>query len=106
MYTDSKLKPLRDDQQYIHPVTGTKYPPNWNKDNIDGLYRVTETPRPTREDVVVTGFVINDKHEQVWQTRPKTEYELARESEPKPPTLEERLAAVEVELAAVKDSSK
>lgn len=74
MYTNATLQPIYDYQQYIAP-NGTQYPPNYPKSEIQGLFHVTETPRPDDPYLIVTGFIINSDHVQVWQTREKTEEE-------------------------------
>ena len=77
MYTDSTLRVIQDNHAFNHVDTGVKYPKNWKKDSIEGLYKVTETSRPDdTETEVTTGFVINEAHAQVWQTRLKTAEEL------------------------------
>lgn len=79
MYTDSTKQPILDDQWYTHPKTGTKYPPGYPRDLILGLTEVTETPKPDGENIVVSGFTINEDFEQVWEYREKTEEELSAE---------------------------
>ncbi|MFH1158909.1 MAG: hypothetical protein V1721_08575 [Pseudomonadota bacterium] len=78
MYTDSTLQLIYDQQQYVGE-NGTQYPANYPKDEILGLFPVTETPQPTGSFIVVTGFTINAQHVQVWQTRDKTVEELSGE---------------------------
>lgn len=76
MHTDSTLQPIYDNQWYTHPETGTRYPPNYPRNGIDGLHQVTETDPPLG-DVVITGFIINENYEQVWNYRKKTADEIA-----------------------------
>lgn len=76
MYTDSTLKPIYDNEPYVHFSTLIRYPANFPRDLIPALKVVTETVRP--EDTlthVVTGFHITDKFVQVWETRERTQEE-------------------------------
>lgn len=76
MYTDDTLTPISDNAPYIS-ADGTKYPPNFPKSEIPGLYYVTETVKPVdTESEIVTGFIIDEELVQIWQTRPRTEEEL------------------------------
>ena len=75
MYIDSTLKPIPDTASYVHPETGTQYPWNYPKDKIAGLVRVTETASPQGEDIVVTGYTIDENYTQVWTVREKTSEE-------------------------------
>jgi hypothetical protein len=76
MYTDETLTPIADNAPYVS-ADGTKYPPNFPKSEIPGLYQVTETTKPADTDAeIVTGFIIDEELVQVWQTRPRTEEEL------------------------------
>jgi hypothetical protein len=75
MYTDETLVPIMDNAPYVS-ADGTKYPPNFPKSEIPGLYPVTETEKPVDTNAeVVTGFIINEDLVQAWQTRPRTEEE-------------------------------
>lgn len=76
MYTDSTLKAVQNTDQYVAP-NGTQYPANYPKDQIPGLVAVMETAMPTDPTVKVTGYVIDNTHTQVWQTRAFTSDELA-----------------------------
>jgi hypothetical protein len=71
MYTDSTLKPIQDNDQYI-AADGTQYPWNYSKDEIPGLFKVTETPRPSDPQLVVLGYIIDNEHKQFWHTRAMT----------------------------------
>lgn len=76
MYTDETLTPIADNAPYVS-ADGTKYPPNFPKSEIPGLYQVTETAKPENTDTeAVTGFIIDEELVQVWQTRSRTEEEL------------------------------
>ena len=50
------------------------------KNEIQGLFPVTETDAPTTGDIVITGFHIDENHTQVWDYREKTSDELAEET--------------------------
>ncbi len=78
IYTDKNLQPIQEGQTYDSP-NGTRYPHNFPRNEIPGLVIVVETPRPDDPNLVVTGFTINNKHEQVWQTRVKTQSEIDAE---------------------------
>lgn len=80
LYTDSRLRPVYPHQQYVAP-DGTQYPPNYPKDEIPALSLVTEAAQPEDESLVVTGFIINEEKQQVWQTRPKTDKELSADAD-------------------------
>lgn len=75
MFTDKNLLPIHDLASYVDEK-GTKYPGNFPKTKISGLFKVKEVPPPTDSNLVVTGFTINSKYEQVWTTREKTEQEI------------------------------
>lgn len=85
MFTDSNLKIVRDDDQYI-TADGTQYPPDYPKDEIPGLFPVQETPLVTPSGKVMTGFHISPDHVQVWEFRDMTPEELAAQmpTEPEP----------------------
>jgi hypothetical protein len=69
MFTDNTLTPIADDAPYTGS-DGAKYPSNFPKSEIPGLHAVVEAPRPAdTETEVVTGFVIDETHTQVWRTR-------------------------------------
>jgi hypothetical protein len=76
MYTDHTLLPIYDNSPYI-AEGGTQYPGNYPKDQIEGLFKVTETAQPTDPTLVVMGFTIDSTHTQVWTTRAQTESEVA-----------------------------
>jgi hypothetical protein len=77
MYTDHTLKPIDDNAQYTSPgKDGTKYPPNWPKDEIPGLHKVILTDRPDNPGKVVTGFRIDEQFTQVWEERDLTDEEI------------------------------
>lgn len=77
MYTDSTLRVITDSQAFTHINTGAKFPKNFPKNEIGGLFLVTETGRPVNtETEITTGFIIDETHTQVWQTRAKTIEEL------------------------------
>jgi len=76
MYTDSTLRPIYKGQEYTAP-DGTRYPHDYPKNEIAGVFPIIERPRPT--DKIVTGFEINSRYERVWLTRDKTPEELAAE---------------------------
>lgn len=78
MYTDSTLRVIEENQAFTHE-DGRKFPWNYPKSEIAGLYKVTETPRPTDASLVVEGFTIDNTHTQVWNTRAKTADELSAE---------------------------
>lgn len=75
MYADKKMIPIKDTAPYVD-AAGTKYPGNFPKSKISGLFKVKETAPPVDSNLVVTGFTINSNYEQVWTTREKTEQEL------------------------------
>ena len=77
MYTNDNLDIIEDNQAFTHS-NGNKYPSNYQKDEIAGLYPVTLTDKPTGA-VVVKGFHIDETHTQVWDYREKTSDELAEE---------------------------
>ena len=83
MFTDKSFKPIDDNQPYRHPDTGTNYPGNYPKGEIEGLVPVTETQKPADPALQITGFSIDENYTQVWHTRkkPKTPYEEARRIE-------------------------
>lgn len=76
MYTNDKLEIIQDFDAIFH--NDIRYPSDYPKDEIKGLYKVTETVRPNN-DYVVFGFHIDEKHTQVWDCRAKTEKELINE---------------------------
>ncbi len=77
MYTDNTLRVIQDGQAFTHADTGVKFPKNYPKDEIADLFIVTETTKPANtETEITTGFIINESHTQVWQTRSKTVEEL------------------------------
>jgi hypothetical protein len=78
LYADPQKNPVYCSDAYVSE-DGTKYPKCYPKCEIAELTQVTETPRPTDSSVVVTGFHIDDSFTQVWDTRPKTEEELAED---------------------------
>lgn len=83
MFTDKRLFPIDDKQAYVGD-DGTRYPGNYPKREIKGLFKVKETPRPIVDSsLVVTGFYISEDHEQVWETRAKTDVELKQEADDK-----------------------
>ncbi len=71
LWTDSTLRVIEDHAEYIAP-DGAKYPPNWDKSNIPGLFAVTTTNPPTDANVVVTGYYITEDYTQAWITRLRT----------------------------------
>lgn len=75
MYTDSTLQPIKDKASYISQA-GINYPPDFPKDEIPGLFSVTETAPPDDATLFITGFIVDQNHNQVWQTRKKTAEEL------------------------------
>lgn len=79
MYTNDNLDIIEDGQAFTH-VNGTKYPSNFPKGEIAGLYPVTLTDAPTG-DIVITGFHIDNTHTQVWDYRSKTAQELLSEKQ-------------------------
>lgn len=79
MYTNDNLDIIEDNQSYIDE-RGNKYPSNFQKSEIAGLYPVTLTDKPTG-DIVVTGFYIDAEHAQVWEYRGKTAQELLAEKQ-------------------------
>lgn len=80
LYTNNNLVPVKDDESYVDE-DGTKYPYNYHKDEIPGLFVVTETEPVVPTGKVITGFHINSEHIQVWDLRDKTPEELAAEQE-------------------------
>ncbi len=69
MYTDSTLRVLQDNQAFTHVDTGVKYPKNYPKNEIDGLFAVTLVTQPT--GVVIDGYhieLIDVTYTQVWDT--------------------------------------
>lgn len=62
MYTDKNLQPIRDDAQYTDE-NGTRYPWNYPKDEIKGLFKVAETEKPEG----AASFTINAQYQQVWE---------------------------------------
>lgn len=78
MYTNDNLDIIQDSQAFTH-VNGVKYPSNYPKNEIIGLYPVTLTEQPTGK--VVTGFHIDANHTQVWDYRDKTIDELLSEKQ-------------------------
>ena len=79
MYTNDNLDIIQDNQAFTH-IDGTKYPSNYPKDEVAGLYPVTLTDQPTG-DIVITGFHIDANHNQVWDYRSKTAEELLSEKQ-------------------------
>ncbi len=79
MWTDNTFQPIDDNAPYTVPG-GTQYPGNYDKNTIDELDCVTETEYPSDNTLVVLGFHINEEYIQVWDTRPKTEDELAADA--------------------------
>ena len=83
IYTDSTLQTILDTDAYTAP-DGTKFPPAFPKEVIQGLRVVTETPRPNDQKVNVLGFHIACEPEgvpyQVWDTRPETADEIKQET--------------------------
>lgn len=82
MYTDLEMKIILQDNDPYRDADGNKYPGNFPKEEIDSLIKVIETPRPSGENLVVTGFSIIDKNgepTQVWNTREKTDQEKVLE---------------------------
>ena len=85
MYTDSTLRVIQDGQAFTHVDTGTKYPRNYPKGEIAGLFPVTLVNRPD-DDVtyITTDFTIQDiagVYTQVWDTRLKTAEELQADAD-------------------------
>jgi hypothetical protein len=74
MWTNDALSIINDHEPYT-AKDGTKYPWNYPKDSIPGLYPVTLTPRPDDGDYAVTDFSINQDHVQVWDAVVRTEVE-------------------------------
>ena len=80
MYTNINLEVIQDTAPY-KSLDGTSYPRNYPKDEIAGLFLVTETPKPTDLDIIVEGFTIDETYTQVWNTRPKTAEENQADDE-------------------------
>ena len=78
IYADKNLEPIRSNHPYTAP-DGTQYPRNYPKDEIPELTLVTETPKPDDDTLNVTGFVIDENHNQVWQTEAKPAEQIATE---------------------------
>lgn len=85
MYTDNTLRVIQDNQAFTHIDTGVKYPRNYPKDEIIGLFPVTLIDRPIDDATyITTDFVIQDIigiHTQVWDTRLKTAEELQADAD-------------------------
>lgn len=82
MYTNDNLDIIEDGQAFTH-ANGVKYPSNYPKNEIVGLYPVTLTAQPTG-DIVITGFhieLIDGVYTQVWDYRAKTTDELTAEKQ-------------------------
>lgn len=79
IYTDLTLKPIYQGQNYISP-DGTQYPSNYPINTIPNLVVVQETPKPTDNNLIVTGFIIDKNYTQVWQTKQKTAQEIENEN--------------------------
>lgn len=78
MFTDKRLVPVYEGQQYTAP-DGTKYPHNFPRAEIPWLSPVTQIDPPDDPSLVVTGFTINKNNEQVWTTREKSDDEITQE---------------------------
>lgn len=78
MYATQEKKIVQDYEAF-EGKDGSRYPWNFPKQNITELHKVTETPIPTEENIVVTGYTVNDDFVQVWTTRQKTEEEKNKE---------------------------
>jgi len=76
VYINTNNEIIQDTDAY-NSLEGTKYPANWNKDAIPELTKITETPQPVDPALVVTGYIIDSTHTQVWQTRTKTAAEIS-----------------------------
>lgn len=68
MWADKNLNPVRSFDIYVDS-NGTRYPWNYPKGEIPGLFKVKESACP--EGVEVTGFVIDKNFQQVWITGAK-----------------------------------
>ncbi len=79
LYADKNLEPIRDGIPYTAPG-GTQYPRNFPKAEIPSLTVVAETPQPDDPLLNVTGFVIDENHNQVWQTEAKPAEQIAAEA--------------------------
>lgn len=82
MYTNNNLAVIQDDASF-DGLNGTQYSSDYPKSEIDGIYPVVLTTKPTDPDLMVTGFTIVkttlnsvDTYTQTWQTRAKTQGEL------------------------------
>lgn len=77
MYTDSTLRIIKDNEAFQHADTGVKYPSNYPKEEIEGLYKVTESTRPNDTSTTkVTGFHINENYSQVWDVEQRSQEEI------------------------------
>ena len=79
LYADKNLEPIRDGKPYTAP-DGTQYPRNFPKAEIPSLTLVAETPQPDDPLLNVTGFVIDEEYNQVWQTEEKPADQKAEEA--------------------------
>ena len=83
IYTDSTLQPIYEGQGYTS-LNGTQYPSGFPLGEIEGLNAVNETEQPVDAELVVTGFMIDENFNQVWQTRKKTAEEMIPPAPPIP----------------------
>lgn len=93
MYTNDELMPIQDFQQYI-ASDGTRYPYNFPKSSIPELKKVTETPMPTDNNLIITGFIIDSTLTLVWQTKIKTDNQKNMEAQANIPDLATQLATI------------
>lgn len=79
MYADKDLKVIPDNKGFVSS-DGTQYPWSYPKNEIPELTLVSETPRPDDPLLNVTGFVIDEEYNQVWQTEEKPADQKAEEA--------------------------
>ena len=105
MYTDETLNPIYDNDQYTAP-DGTQYPRNFPKYLINSLHKVTESIQSVDSSHVIDGFTINDRYEQVWTIREKTNEEILADKKKAIISLEQSVTQRRIRDAILTESGK